>query len=266
MTNQQNPESEPLDALLGAALHPPSDGAAFSQTMFHTLDENMSFDSASLNLCVVDNSQDYRLPELKCYFCRQPQAMATNCQKFCYNDTFSPYLLTHNFKALDGGDYVLLDEWHEYPHYQTHCRFFDVENALAISARFPGHLRHYFMLYFYQATPGLKFSTENREYIEQLFPSLFALWQYRLGFICDGTLKGRLQLLRLFKGNPKLFKLIQLIVRNPMASSKEYARELNISERTVEHQLEKIFVKLKIPGFNKNKKIELFRLFQFLGY
>ncbi|MGR9053069.1 MAG: hypothetical protein ACU84J_10510, partial [Gammaproteobacteria bacterium] len=147
----------------------------------------------------------------------------------------------------------------------THCRYFDVENAMAVAARFPGHINKYLILYLYKSTVS-NFDDIDTLTLDKYFPTLFSMWLFRLGFICADTLSSRIGLLKLLHNQPRLFQLIRLIAQNPLATNKEYARKLGTSERTVEHQLASIYDQLKLFGYNKNKKIELFRRFQFLEH
>ncbi|MGR9053068.1 MAG: helix-turn-helix transcriptional regulator [Gammaproteobacteria bacterium] len=252
-----------ITELIAAATYPNHNDRIFAETMFRVLKHFVDFDSACINLCEVEKG--YRLPQLKSYFHRQPNEMATNYQKTSYTDNFSPHLLVCTGTAFEGLARLDPDEFAESPFYFKHCHQFNVENALAVAGGLPGHLHRYFVLYLFSSLPKKRFSIGEIEHMNQLFPILFSAWQYRLGLICRETMSNRIMLLQQFAHKPRLLELIRLIVQNPLAPSKEYAREMNCSERTVEHQLSALFDQMQINGYYKNKKIEIFRRFQFLN-
>lgn len=233
-----------------------------AETMFQVLKNLILFDSACINFCEVEKG--YRLPQLKSYFYRQPDEMAENDLKTSHTDNFSPNLLAYTGNVIDDLSCLDSDEYLESPFYLQHCRYFGVENALAVAGRLPGHLHRYLVLYLFKSTPTKLFSKLDAKHLDRLFPVIFSCWQYRLGLICEETLLNRSLLLQELTNKPRLLKLIRLIVKNPLGTNKEYAREMGCSERTVEHQLRKLSDQLKINGYNKNKKIEIFRRFQFL--
>lgn len=251
-----------LEDLCAAATCPSISDQAFAETMFSTLKDLIPFDSATLNLCKVERG--FRLPELKSHLFRQPDSMESNYQNTSHVDPFSPNLLRYLGKTFDALQYVDIDAYPHSPIYLHHCRYFDVENALAVAGRMPGHLRWYWMLYLFSANPRAFFPTQAIDVLDQWFPALFSMWQYRLGLICADTLANRIQLLLLFRRRPRLYQLVRLIVQNPLGTAKEYAQEMGCSERTVEHRLNQLYEQLEIAGYGKNKKIALYRRFRFL--
>ena len=249
-----------LDDLVSRDKH---NDETLSQEIFRSLKFGINFDSAVMNFCLVE--QDFRLPELKSFYYKQPQTMALNYQKTSQSDNYSPNLLLLNGKALDGLSCLDVDQYLESPFYLDHCRYFDVQNALGVAGRFPGHMRKYLVLYLFASDKGRLFSDQDVTLVDRVFPIIFLIWQCRYGLICHETLINRIQLLELFANKPRMLELIRLVVQNPFATAKEYARQMQCSERTVEHQFSALFDMLNISGYNKNKKIELYQRFQFLA-
>ena len=98
-----------LSDLLASATHQCDSDEVVAQAMYRFLMPMMSFESSSLNLCQVESRKTYQLPELKCYFYRQPKRMASSCQKNCWNDSFSPFLLKYPYHVLDGSRFLSAD-------------------------------------------------------------------------------------------------------------------------------------------------------------
>ncbi len=253
--------------LLSAALNS-KNIEEYCEYSFRVLSEYIKVDSALLNFCKIKDNMT--LGELKSYCFNQPQIIEEKYCRISTTDFFTPKVIANPRMVFHGPDHLIFDELYDSEFYHKHCLLFDISNTLSASARIPGHKNKYLVLYLCLAEQYQLFSEREIYFFDDVFPVLCSTYLYCFGYICDKTLVEQVTLLNRFTGSPETMKLIKLIVSNPSATGKQYAKILGgKSPNTIAAQLQRVSEKLSNDVNHNdlepwNLKIKIIESFLFL--
>ncbi len=236
---------------------------------FNELYKVIKMDSAGLNLCVIKDNM--MLSELESYLFKQPEKIVANYEKTSHMDIFTPLVIGIPRAVFHARALTTEAGYYENDFFKMHCRYFDIYNSIAASARFPGHNHRYIVLYLYSCEEKRMFTYEDIQFLDGILPVFFSTLLYKLDYICEERLIEQVSLINTFSTSPELMKLINKIITNPSGTRKEYAKELGKSPSTLNAQFHIIFEKLGISGDDTkqdlwNKKFQIFENFYFLRY
>ncbi len=242
---------------------------ALCDYVFSRLYEFIQMDSASLNLCVIEDNM--MLSELQCYFYKQPEKMASSYEKSTQVDFFTPIVIGLPRTVFHARGLISEGQYYETDLFKMHCCHFDVHNGIAVGAKIPGHKHKFIILYLYAGEAKRMFTQNEMRFLDGIFPVFFSTLIYRLGFICEETLIEQVSLLNKFSSSPELMKVIKKVIEKPQARRWEYAQELGKSTSTLNMQFQTIFEKLGLRNEennqnNWNMKMQIIENFSFLKH
>lgn len=224
--------------------------------VFSAIGEYVNFDKGCFCTANVSKVLEYDLLKNFCY--KQSDKMPVDYGKWNANDPYFMRLYSRQGKVTVRYDtYESYDEFLNSEIFKNFHKHYEIYHTLAIIFHVP-NTTHYIFFGVHRSEPKNPFNAYDAHFIQAIFPYLFNTWAWRLGlYNCIPSEQKTVQL------TSSELEIINLLAgEQTMFSSKELARTLSKSHKTVENQLNSIYRKLDIHGIDK--KVQLVRISQSL--
>ena len=165
-------------------------------------------------------------------------ALAEGYANVAHFDEVSPLCYINSGRAVSTENMRTIDEWHNHPVYEHHCKFFDIEKMITISFRSREFLTKHLAFEYLASSDHTTWNIFDHHLLELAsFPFALA-WYFRKGLMDEATLTRRF--LALSDLTEAKLTHLRMYVNSPDLTFLEQATELKISEAWLKENLYEI--------------------------
>ena len=155
------------------------------------------------------------------------EALAAGYGAVAHFDEVSPLCYINSGRAVSTEKIRSIDEWHNHPMYELHCKYFDIEKMVTVSFRNREFQTRHLAFEYLASADHITWNTFDHRQLElATFPFALA-WYFRKELMDEATLSRRF--MALSDLSESKLNHIRMYVNSPDLTLKEQASELNIS-------------------------------------